>query len=267
MTAAGFGLHPASFGTGPIAYYTGRLADLADGAGPSTPVRTCGDWTMAELVWHLTEVQDFWAWIIANRPAGPEAYPQPSRHDGALVENLRAVNAALVTALEAASTGEKAWSWHPEFQSVDFTWRRQSHEALIHCFDAVLAVDAPRPEVSSLLAADGFDELVTVVAGGVPEWATYHGSEDRLLVEAEDSGDHWNLEFGALSGTSPGGTTYDKLATLAVVDPSLPFRTRIGADALDLDLWGWGRGDRAQLGLEGDVALADRLQALVNEST
>ena len=53
------------------------LAELGWRCDLTTPVPTCGDWTLADLIWYLAEVQSFWEYIIANRPAGPDRYPAP----------------------------------------------------------------------------------------------------------------------------------------------------------------------------------------------
>ena len=39
----------------------------------------CPDWTLADLVRHLGEVQHFWAWIVRTGAADPSAYPEPAR--------------------------------------------------------------------------------------------------------------------------------------------------------------------------------------------
>ena len=265
-----FGLHPEAFGTEQITYYTQHLADEAEAADLSSPVVTCGDWTLADLIWHLTEVQDFWAWIIEHRPAGPEEYARPDRPaDPELVAGLRERNRRLVAKLLEASPDEAAWTWHPVWQTVNFTHRRQSHEAMIHCFDGFLAIGAERPEVSGRLAADGFDELVTVVAGGVPEWARYASSGLSLAVNATDTGDSWLLEIGSISGRSPGGTVYEDLATIKDLDSDgdASIETQVTGTALDIDLWAWGRGSADRLTVAGAEEPVRRLRALVVEST
>ena len=62
-----------------IRTHTNALADLSVDADPASPVPTCPGWTMADLTWHLLEVQDFWRHIITNRPAGPDTYEEAAR--------------------------------------------------------------------------------------------------------------------------------------------------------------------------------------------
>ena len=63
------------------------LAEVARQVPLDTPVPTCPDWSVADLVWHLTEVQHFWTHIVTNRPDGPDSDEEPVRPpDAELVE-------------------------------------------------------------------------------------------------------------------------------------------------------------------------------------
>ena len=277
-----FGRYPSSLGVEPIRFYTRTLADIVAENPSTTAVPTAGDWTLADLAGHLTEVQDFWSGIIENRPAGPnEVADQPtntnrasldgfgdeSRTRAGLSAGLIAANERLVASLSEAALDEPAWSWYGDLQTVEFTWRRQSHEALIHCFDGILAADAPWPEVDPKLAADGVDELFTVMAGGAPEWAETTASGERVLIEATDSGDRWALEFASLTGTSSRGTTYTDEPTTVQVDAEQPVMATIQGRAIDINLWAWGRIPFGCLQGSGDERLWQRLRELVAEST
>jgi uncharacterized protein (TIGR03083 family) len=272
-----FGLYPAALGPEPISTYTRLVADIVRHHEPSTPVPAAPGWTLTDLAVHLTEVQDFWSWIIQHRPSGPADRKQPTNAESPagsiptsadeVADALESANAGLVEQLGSAPLLDRAWSWHPELQTVEFTWRRQTHEALIHGFDAVLAAGVPWPDVAPELAADGLDELFTVMAGGVPGWAVYRPSPDRVLVRTTDTGDHWSLEFGTITGRSPGGTDYADEPTLAVVDASLPTGATVAGSALEVDLWAWGRiGDDCVV-VSGDASLVGRVRRLVAEST
>jgi len=265
-----FGLHPEVLGTEAITRYTRHIVELADPEQLDLAVPSCGDWTMADLVWHLAEVQSFWAWIIEHRPAPVEEAEMPDRAvDAALRAQLTDANDRLCAALDAASFDDPAWTWHLEHKTVDFSIRRQTHEALIHCFDAVLATDGPAPVVEPALAADGFDELVTVMAGGVPEWAEYKSSDRRIDVWAVDTDDRWLLELGSITGRSPRGTDYVDEPTIAVVDPQSGTAPSAGLSgpALELDLWAWGRGSVDELTVSGDEAVVNALRSLIISST
>jgi len=267
-----FGLHPEPLGTEAIARFTRHLVEIADPAALDLPVKTCGDWTMADLLWHLTEVQSFWAWIIENRPAPVDEAEMPDRGvAAALRAQLVDANDRLCAAIDGAPFDAETWTWHPDHRSVDFSVRRQTHEALIHCFDGVLAAEASAPEVEAELAADGFDELVTVVAGGVPEWAEYSPSDRRIDVRTDDTDDRWLLEFGTISGRSPRGNDYDNEPTIRVVDdrsePDPTVACRLSGRAVDLDLWAWGRGPVTPLTVDGDHDVVNAFREFIVGST
>ena len=53
-----------------------RFADVAAEAvlarGWTAPVPGCPGWTLADLVWHLAEVQSFWMRVVQQRCTAPE---------------------------------------------------------------------------------------------------------------------------------------------------------------------------------------------------
>ncbi len=242
---------PAAFGIEPIRRFTSALADAAGRADLGTHVPTCGAWTLGDLVRHLGEVQHFWSYIIANRPAGPADYDQPPRpQDGDLVANLRDANDSLVGALAAAAPNDEAWSWAAE-QTVRFTLRRQTHEALTHCVDGLLALDKSLPEVAPELAADGIDEMVQVMLEPNAESADIIAANTdspgtdapgTVMLAATDTSDTWTITVGQGDCTITGR-------------------------ALDLNLWLWGRGDLSALTITGAAAQADALRSRITAST
>lgn len=238
---------------------TTTLADATAAADLTTAVPTCGEWTLADLVWHLTDVQKFWTYIISSRPADPIGYTRPARGaDSELVDGLRRAVDALVAVLESADPNESAWSWSRE-QTVGFTIRRQTHEALTHCVDGLLAIGAPLPPVPPELAADGIDEVLTVMPDGTHSTDDFIGSGDRLRLTAVDTHDAWAFELGRRGGQGA-------IELAASSDPAHT-TTQISGGALELNLWLWGRGATDPLLIEGDVRGADELRMLIAEST
>ncbi len=235
-------LHPDVLSIADISHAADALADLFDAHDPTTPVPSCGDWTMADLVWHLTEVQLFWGHIIGNRPEGPETYESPTRPANAeLSAGLRTAGVDLVELLSLADDDTVAWSWS-EDHTVGFTVRRQVHESMVHAIDGFLAVGAATPEIEPLLAADGIDELVTVMLTGTPDWATFEANGGVVELVASDTGDQWALRPGTIVGTEPTSGKHLERNGYEVDDEVIPAAT-IQAPALDLLLWMWGRQD------------------------
>ncbi len=253
---------PDTTGIDAIRFYSECLAVIAEGNPPSTPVPTCGGWTLGDLTWHMAEVQNFWSFIISSRPVGPADYDEPSRPADqiGLVSFLREQTADLLACLDGANPEDLAWSWSEE-QTVAFTLRRQSHEALIHHCDAVLAVDEQIPAVSATLASDGIDEIVNVVLAGLPAWARFTPGIGAVTLAATDTGDSWSLAFGRMTGTSPdSGKVYDIDSVARVEGVSVD--ATIAGPALAVDLWLWGRCGIDELEVEGDTGLVDHLRAI-----
>jgi uncharacterized protein (TIGR03083 family) len=247
-------------GTAVIREHALGLAAVTRQVPLDTPVPTCPDWTMADLVWHLTEVELFWSHVIAGRPADPDSYEEPARPpDHELVDGLERAATKLVDALTGVDPAETAWSWADE-QTVGFTLRRQSHEAVIHHVDGRIAAGADLPAIAPELAADGVDEMLGVMLGDLPDWARFERRAGVIQLRTSDTDDAWTLAFGRMIGTSPeSGNDYD-LDALDPVDES-PDAVVEGA-AVDLHLWLSGRGDLANLSIDGDPALAHHLRSI-----
>lgn len=218
-------------------------------ADPTARVPSCPDWDAADLVWHLTEVQLFWGAIVRDRltdpsaaeeakPARPEAYAD-------LLDLNRRATADLVAALDAAPPDAEVWTWSDD-TTAGFVLRRQAHEALVHRLDAELVAGDATP-FDAALAADGVDEVLTVMFGGSPEWSTWTPGPRRGELRCDDTGDRWVVELGSWSGVSPGsGTEYRDEAGFTVrripvdaIDPGADFG--ISGAASDLDAWLWNR--------------------------
>lgn len=242
-----------------------RFRAVLSGTDPATPVPTCPEWTAADLLWHLTEVQWFWSQIVATRPRGPEDLTAPSRpatYDD-LLGFFDTCSAGLVTALENASPLDEAWTWSTE-QTVGFTFRRQAHEALIHRLDAELTAGAVTP-LDPALSGDGVDEVLSVMFGGCPPWGSFTPSGAHVLVEMVDTGAAVNVALGRLTGTDPAdGRSYDE-DDISVVDtiPHPPDATLSGS-AEDLDAWLWRRRDDTGLRVAGDRTAYDRFHAVID---
>ncbi len=218
------------------------LANLLDDHDPGLAVPTCGDWTLADLVWHLTEVQVFWGHIIGRRPAGPDSYTPPERPvDAELAAGLRASSQQLTELLLTADPAERAWSWSTD-HTVGFSIRRQIHESLVHSIDGILAAGQRLPDVSPQLAADGIDEMVRVMITGRPSWASFESGSSSIELRASDTGDQWLLRAGRAVGTEPVSEQAMDLPRYELIDDAAPSAT-IEGPALDLLLWMWGRLD------------------------
>ncbi len=259
-------IHPQHVGLDVIGFHSDRLAALVAASALDVGVPTCGDWTLGDLAWHMTEVQDFWAYVIPSRPAPPAEYVEPDRPlDSDLVSRLEKATADLMAALVDADPADAAWSWAAE-QTVAFTLRRQSHEVLIHHVDAVLAAGAAMPDIAPELAADGVDEAIKVFMSEIPNWASFTRGTGVIEVATSDTGDSWTLAFGRMEGTSPRTGKHHDMEALMIADGDSP-DTVVSGDAVALDLWLWGRSGVDELTVTGDVDLVERFRTSVAMST
>ena len=218
-------------------------------------VPSCAEWSGADLLWHLGEVQHFWGTVVGDRLAAPDAYVEPVRPEGysALLEFFAASSAKLVDALAGTADDVAVWTWLDTDHSVGFVRRRQAHEALIHRLDAELTAGVVT-EFDAGLATDGVLEALEWMLGGAPGWSasTLDGPVGRLATT--DTHTSWLVQVGHWSGTSPNtGKTYTDEQTLFLVDAGAP-SFEIAGTAADLDAWIWNRPPRGRVSRTGDTA-------------
>lgn len=250
-----------------------RFVDVLGGVDPAARVPTCPDFSAADLLWHLAEVQWFWGSIAggriteddavdavdADKPARPEDYGELLVLSGTARERLTA-------AVTDGPDDTPLWSWAAE-QTLRFTCRRQAHEALIHRIDAELTAGAPVSPLDSQLAADGIDEVLTVMWGDLPVWAEFSATGGVVALETSDTGDAWLLQPGRMIGTSPrSGRSYDEPSATVVRPDSLDADAHVRGAAGDLDRWLWNRADdsdSARIVRSGSGAALEGLAALI----
>jgi uncharacterized protein (TIGR03083 family) len=228
-----------------IAAITRHSAGFAEATRDHLDARVehCPDWSVADLVRHLTEVHWFWATIAEERPASP---PDESRRpapadDARLVDAFIAGAARLVEVLRNADQAAPCWTWAPAQQDVAFITRHQVQEAAVHHWDAVNAAGG-RLELDPALAADSVDEFLTF---SVPTDAADHDTPEQSLagsfvLRASDTGDAWTLRDGDRPGTVRAGAGATEAPTLE-------------APASDLLLWLYGRRDLDTTAVPADL--------------
>lgn len=245
-----------------------RFRDVLSGSEANRRVPSCSAWSAADLLWHLTEVQAFWAEIVARRLADPESVTRLTRPDdyGESLALFDTAHRSLTAALDGADDREAAWTWADE-QTVGFIRRRQAHEALIHRVDAELTAGTEVRPVDPEVAADGVDEILTVMVDGIPAWGSFHPDAETLRLEADDLPHSWGLHFGRFRGTSPqSGNTYDLDTAVLETNPERSDCVVRGS-SWDLDRWLWGRADESRVRSDGRTALASRLRSIIAEVT
>lgn len=269
MTDLPLGAIPADVYLGHLDRESRRFAAVLADVEPGVAVPTCPDWSAADLVWHLTEVQWFWGSIAggrildaadieeveADKPPRPEGY----RDLLALFDTARE---RLAVAVSEGPDDAPLWSWAAD-QSLGFTRRRQAHEALIHRVDAELTAGVPVSPLDPALAADGVDEAVRVMWAEMPAWASFSTGGGVLAIEATDTGNTWLVELGRMTGTSTNtGKTYDEPSIAILGSGSQEPDAVVRGRAADLNLWVWDRGSTG-IDRTGDESALDGLAALI----
>lgn len=222
-----------------------RFLDVLTSCAPDARVPSCPDWDAADLLWHLGEVQHWWHHVITTRPAPPDAYVAPERPTtyDELLAFFAEWQERFIKELGAADPTEAAWSWsgRPDHHNVAFTYRRQAHEALIHRLDAELAAGVVTP-LPTDLAADGVDEALDVMYGGMPAWGRFDGLDQFVEYRITDAGRSVWAQLGKFNGTSPDGDEHtDQDDQHVVADPGRPADLVVSGTADALDSWLWHR--------------------------
>jgi uncharacterized protein (TIGR03083 family) len=242
-----------------------RFAEVLRDVGPDEPVPSCPGWNANDLLWHLGEVQWFWAAVVREDVTRERAEelkpPRPADRDG-LLAFFEGASHSLEEILAATPPESAAWTWSDD-QSVAFIRRRQAHEALIHRVDAELTADRRTP-LDPALSVDGVDEALRVIYGGVPDWGTFTPDEAGLAVRlrATDTGDSWLVMLGRFTGTDSNGTSYDEPDIHpADSDPETEAAAEVSGTAADLDCWLWHRAPLRPVKRTGDQDVLSRFDS------
>jgi uncharacterized protein (TIGR03083 family) len=146
------------------------FVDACELAGMTTPVASCPGWSVADLLWHLAEVHDFWGTIVAERLDDWKSYTQPPRPvDDSLIEMYRRGRERLLTVLAGTDPSTPVWTWSDDHTAA-FVVRRMAQETAVHLWDATEAAGIVNP-LEPTLASDGIDEFLTHMLGDVVEGA------------------------------------------------------------------------------------------------
>lgn len=251
-----------------LARDSARFVEVLRATPPGTRVPTCPDWEADDLLWHLSEVQWFWASVVGRgltAPADVEALDNGGRPGGRqeLLEHFDRASADLQHQLSASSPDTSAWTWSDD-HSVAFIRRRQAHEALIHRVDAEITADDRTP-MDADLSTDGVDEVLRIMYGGAPSWG--HFTPDpplTLRVRTTDTDRSWLLTLGQFAGTDDDGTEHDERdLRVAATEVGEPAAATVSGAAADLNCWLWHRPPVGQIETTGDQAVLDRFDQTI----
>src|SRR5690606_4155566 len=234
-------------------------------------VPTCPEWSVQDLLWHLTDVHLFWGAILSGNALTDEdmeavenAKPERPKDTAGLLGLREYATLQLLTELTSLADDEPRWTWWPGEQTVGFTRRMQTYEATMHRVDAELAAGVEVSPIAPDVAAGAVDHCVDVMWGWVPDWAD---QESRAVVElvASDTDDHWLVDIRRWWGTGPeSGETFDAVFAVRAPDDAQPTGTVTGP-VERLALWAWTRAPYDSVTVEGRDEAAAAVHALYDQ--
>ena len=211
-------------------------------AGPGAPVPSCPQWTVADLLYHLYEVQYIWNRVTTERREGFAGMAMPTRPaDEALIDLLRGEHAGYTAMLRAFPASTPIWTWIGP-RTLAWLARRMAHETAVHRVDAELAAGI-HAVIDAELASDGIDEFLEVFLN--TREGTVGGS---VHIHCTDVAGEWTVR-------PVDGGGFDVAREHAKGDAA------IRGTANDILMALWRRGPLSACDLVGDVELAARFQA------
>jgi len=175
---------------------TRRFAEAVHGADPAMGVPTCPAWTLTQLTAHVGFAHRWAAVIVERRATTPVPHGEvddllvPARADERrrwLLDGAR----RLGDAVREAGPQTGVWTW-AEDKTAGFWLRRITHDTLVHCLDAELAVGHD-VGLAPDLAADSISDLLDMFSilprvDDFPALAKLRGSGQTLHFHATDPG-------------------------------------------------------------------------------
>jgi uncharacterized protein (TIGR03083 family) len=228
-----------------------RLLAIASRTDLDLVVPTCPDWTVADLLFHVGWVWDRFDKIVAGRLTekeqiraivGAERPEDPST----LVDWARGKAEVLSEVLAGLGDDEPVWNFTRAPHVGAWVPRRMHHETMVHRWDLERVVGEPTP-IDPDEAADGIDELVTVLSTAGKRW---EGDEPvTLRVWSHDPAGDWVVRL------EPG-----ERAVKAEVEHA---DVTVFGSAADVFLVAWGRLPLGSVRVEGDPGLASAALAAI----
>jgi uncharacterized protein (TIGR03083 family) len=206
------------------------LADSAHG-NLDAEVEYCPGWSVADLVWHVTEVHWFWGTIVGERlQQPPEEARRPARGaDDRLVDDFLAGAKRLVDTLRDADQSARVWTWSSQ-KDVAFVSRHQVQEAAVHHWDAAFAA-AQDLVLEPDVAVDSVEEFLTfsMASGEDPAEPGTPPLGQDLVLRATDADAAWSIRDA------------EPEAALSFGPGAEPGAAVVSGTASDLLLWLYGR--------------------------
>ncbi len=134
----------------------------------------------------------------------------------------------------------------------------------MHRIDAEQTAGTTSP-LDVRLAADGVDEVLDVMVGTAPDWASFSPLPHHLRLDITDADASVWVQLGRVVGTDPDDTHHDDDGLHVVSDPGVEPDAVISGEAAPLLTRLWRRGDGAEIHLAGDLAIVDRFRQVIHQ--
>lgn len=210
----------------------------------------CPDWSVADLIAHLGEVQLFWTAVVgageAAGPPDPEVVGDTTPHGDLLAWSADATD-RLILELRDAGPDRMCWTWW-ESSGAPMTSgavaRHQVHEAAVHAYDAQQAAAQAQP-IPAAIAADGVGEYLTVELPTNGPWPY----EPAVVVLRTGAGGDWVVDLDTPAPTILRGADHGSAKPVATVT----------ADPSDMVLSFYRRDPIGELRIDGEADLVPKL--------
>lgn len=174
-----------------LAHDTMRAIGALRRVEPSAPVPGCPDWTAGDLLTHLIEMNDIWAWLVTHRPQdfveGFDAATVPNGHAERL-DLLEEANHRLVEALRASGP-EASVSYFGDPAPAARVARLMALETVMHSRDAEESAGMVASPIAADVAADGVDQQLRHLSDSADEAWLPAG----VTLTSSDTGHSWTL--------------------------------------------------------------------------
>ena len=231
------------------------FADLFRDADLSTPVPTCPEWSLEQLMRHVGRGDRWAAQIVtdqATEPVDPRTVAggkQPAGRDNEIAWLQHGVR-ELIVAVEKSGAQTPVWTFLG-MRPADWWIRRRLHETAVHRADAALALGAEF-QIDAGVAADGITEYLERVmiraAENEPSWGGPPLDDGQSLhLHATDDG----------LGTTGEWTIFGRADGIEFEHGHAKSTTALRGPARDLLLAIVRRGSAGELGVEifGDASV------------
>lgn len=171
--------------------HAGLMADATANADLTTPVPSCPDWTLDDLLFHTGTVHRFWTRIADGTLTDPDTWTGADdvpEDPAELPAWLAAGAEAAAATVEVLDPAEPRWSWSTR-KDAGFIQRRLAQETAVHTWDALDALGRDEA-IERELAADGVEEFLTVCRHETPPAGF---PADGLHLHATDGPGEWTL--------------------------------------------------------------------------